>query len=356
MFADFITPDDPRWLETLERVTHDVYHLPEYSQVAARHECGTPVAFYAEHGSQQLLIPLLVRDIPRSNGAAAWKDVTSPYGYPGPLATEPDNYGALWSCLEAFAPVATRHRIVSGFLRLHPILGISADLFAPHARVVRHGEIVYFDLRRSLPELAADMRTNHKRNIRALEKAGFNCRIDDWTRYQEFGPIYRDTMTRVAAEQFYFFSDEYFVDLQQMLGGRLHFCTVVAPDGALAAAGLFTAVNAIVEYHLGATAADFLGMAPSKLMFETAIRWSHGKGEGVLNLGGGVGAGGGSLFEFKAGFGGLRAAYHTVRMVFDQQVYDELTYAGPRASAETSADGYFPAYRRPVDHTTPAAQ
>ena len=127
------------------------------------------------------------------------------------------------------------------------------------------------------------------------------------------------------------------------LAEQLHLCTVLAPDGTVASAGLFFEHDGIIHYHLGATAEEHLRRAPSKLMFDHVRRWGQERGARVLDLGGGVGGAEDSLFLFKAGFSPLRARFHTLRLVIDAERYARLT------GAEHIADlsGYFPAYRRP---------
>jgi lipid II:glycine glycyltransferase (peptidoglycan interpeptide bridge formation enzyme) len=218
-----------------------------------------------------------------------------------------------------------------------------------HGTVVYHGPIVYVDLRKTLAELTADTRENHRRNIRRLESAGFITTIDDWSLYAAFGSLYRATMERVAAATFYFFSDAYFQDIRHMLGRHLHLCAVLAPNGELAAAGLFTETDGIVEYHLGGTAEPYLRHAASKLMFDTIRRWAKGAGCVLLNLGGGIGGHPGPLLNFKAGFSRSLAPFHTVGMVFDTRRYSQLTRLWrERSDCPEAVESYFPIYRQPL--------
>jgi hypothetical protein len=367
MFADFITPRDPRWLSLLDRVAHDVYHLPEYSVLAATHEGGVPTAFYVESNDKRLLIPLLLRALPAHPAGSVKRDraifptgladVASPYGYPGPVATDLDDVDWLLHAFALFRQRATEHRIVTAFLRLHPLCGVSPAAIGRSETVVQHGPVVYIDLRKELDELWADTRSNHRRNIKRLRDGGFTARMDDWSVYPSFGPLYRMTMERVGASAFYFFTDAYFRDLRHMLGRHLHLCSVCAPNGDMAAAGLFTETNGIVEYHLAGTAATYLGQAPSKLMFDAVRHWSKSIGASVLHLGGGTGGCTSSLFAFKAGFGTGRAPFPTARMIFDPQLYAEVVRAAaPATDSRGSMDsGFFPRYRELIASPDPVA-
>ena len=349
MTADFISPADSRWLGVIGRAPHDVYHLPEYAACCARHEHGTPCAFYAESGGRELLIPLLIRPLPDDIGAPpGWHDAASPYGYPGPIATQPFDRDWIEQSLRRFQALARENRILTAFLRLHPLRGIPPETIAACGSTVHHGDVVYVDLTRTPDQIWADTCTNHRRNIKRMLEAGFSETIDDWSAYSAFAALYRATMDRVNASPFYFFTDAYFHDLRATLPTQLHLFTIREPHGEIAAAGLFTNTNGIVEYHLSGTAAAFRQHAPSKLMLDAVRRWAKTTGAAVMNFGGGTGGQVNSLFEFKTGFSRLRAPFHTVRMIFDAPLYAALTTnASERNGLTPSVDGFFPVYREP---------
>jgi hypothetical protein len=349
MIADFIAPGDARWLGVLERIPHDVYHLPEYAEFSARHEGGTPCAFYVKSSRRELLIPLLIRPLPAEIGPPSdWKDATSPYGYPGPIATPPYDRDWIQQSVNTFHQLAKENRILTAFLRLHPLRGIPHEVMMAAGSTVLHGDVVYIDLTRTADEIWADTCTNHRRNIKRMLEAGFSETIDDWSSYSSFAALYRATMERVSASPFYFFSDAYFRDLREMLPAHLHLSTIRAPHGEIAAAGLFTLTNGLVEYHLSGTAAAFRHHAPSKLMLDAVRRWAKTTDAVLMNFGGGIGGRGNALFEFKAGFSGSRAAFHTVRMIFDAPLYAALTWNGnERRSSPRCDTGFFPVYREP---------
>jgi Acetyltransferase (GNAT) domain len=351
MIAALITPEDCRWSRMLARVPHDVYHLPEYIALAAKHEGGIPIAFYAESAGREMLCPLLLREVPERLGAPAdWRDIASPYGYPGPLVTTPCHADWVDTAFSAFKELACRTGLISAFIRLHPLRGLPAELVAAHGMVVYHGPVVYVDLTKSLRQLDIETRENHRRDIARLQKLGFVARVNDWSFYDAFRTLYLSTMQRVAAAAFYFFSDTYFQEVQQSLKQQLHFCVVVAPNGDLAAAGLFLETDGIVEYHLGGSAEPYLRHAASKLMFTAIRNWAQASGYRVLNLGGGVGGQPGPLLNFKAGFSQLRAPYNTFRVIFDTARYEHLTRLWrERAACSTSSiAGFFPDYRQPL--------
>jgi lipid II:glycine glycyltransferase (peptidoglycan interpeptide bridge formation enzyme) len=196
----------------------------------------------------------------------------------------------------------------------------------------------------TLPEAALlnQQRSGHKYDIRRLNSLGFTVVADEWSRYDSFIKIYGETMRQLDADPYYFFSTDYFQGLRQALGSRLHLFSVLAPDGSVAATGLFTEAEGIVEYHLSGTAHEYRHLAPTKLMLDFAIKWAKAAGNRVLHLGGGVGSRNDALFRFKTGFSDLRSSFHTWRVICDYKRYAKLTEDA--GIFNVSADGFFPAY------------
>lgn len=351
MIARFLSPDDSRWWRLLDRVPHDPYQLPEYAVVAGHYESGEPVAFYAEDGGHALLMPLLIRELPAELGMRGTRwDATSPYGYAGLIATPGIPLATLRCALARFQKLARQRALVSAFIRLHPLRSAPIGAFEEFGTVINHGPIVYIDLSKSLDELWAETRSNHRRDIARLVRMGYTAEVDDWSAYPAFRMLYRMTMQRRSARTSYYFSDEYFDELREKLVDHLHLCIVRAPAGDVAAGGLFMFADGTVEYHLGGTADGHLAHAPSKLMFEFARRWAKKRGASVLNLGGGIGATAGSLQQFKRGFSRTHADHYTARFVFDTECYSWLTSLSRVLGPVDDAPGaFFPAYRQPHD-------
>jgi hypothetical protein len=355
--ADFVGPDDPRWRHLLGRAHHDFYHLPDYVVATAKEEGGRPAAFYAESGDTQFLVPLVIRELPPSLGAPLdWRDAVTPYGYSSPIMRGGNDAASMASFLEAFREVGRKRGLVSAFFRLHPLLQLPDEVFTPFGHLEKSGVTVYIDLHRSDEELWSQTRRNHRVGVERLGRAGYVAALDDWGHYGEFIRVYHQTMRRVGASDFYFFSDEYFENLRSALGFRLYLCTVLSPAGDLAAGGLFCVTDGMVQYHLGATADAHLGVAPSKVMFDHVRRWAKERGSTVLHLGGGHGGREDSLFLFKAGFSPLRAEFRTFRMVLDEEKYASLEERWRESCVGGSSDGsgFFPAYRRPHSPATRA--
>jgi hypothetical protein len=350
MLSDLIVePGDDRWLKLLNEADHDFYHLPCYQQLAAGSD-ETPRGYIATDGTHSLLLPFQQRSVPAdlAPGETLF-DVNSTYGYPGPIWSRgaPDTFIA--EALRRFTARLVQEGVVSAFFRLHTLLNDPAH-FTGIGEIVNHGPSVYIDLTLTEEQLWAQTRRGHKRDLAVLENRGYQFVMDDWDRLDDFLTCYYDSMRRLGASPFYFFSRDYFEQLRACLGeDRIHLCLVYL-DGGIACAGIVTEMNGLCQYHLSATADAHFQDHPSKLMLHHLRTWLKRRGNRLYHVGGGVGALRDTLHLFKTGFSPLSADFHTWRVIPDQQRYDALVDrrfgAGLRPSLTDEV--YFPLYRAPT--------
>ena len=329
----------PAWSAFLETAPHDFYHLPAYAALCAVQERGVPRALHVAGDGHEMLLPLIVREIPGGG-----IDAASPYGYPGPLVQGTDEPGFLRAALAFGTEVLRQAGIVSAFVRLHPLLNPVPPMGI--GTVVEHGDTICIDLALSPGELWAQTRLNHRRDITRAVRLGYVARMDEeWLHLDAFKRLYRETMGRRSAASFYFFDDTYFDGLREALGDRMHLC-VVEKDGIVAAAGLYAETCGIVQYHLSGTSDEALSVQPTKLMMHFVRGWAKERGNHVMNLGGGVGGGNDSLLQFKLGFSPLRRTFSTLRMVIDEPAYKRLVATRDPLLDPGAHGGFFPQYRQ----------
>ena len=357
MQVDLLEPNDPRWDAMLRTAPHDFYVLPGYVALSARFDGGRPVGLLVVDGDDQLLLPLILRDIPGGFARDGQLDATSPYGYPGIVLsaanpTVPAASAFIDRAMTAAIAALRERGVVSLFLRLHPLLPIDTAPLARHGTVVDHGHTVSIDLLRNEADLFPDLRRDHHRNLRRLDRLGFTTEIDEKCRPESiarFAEVYRQTMHRLGASDAYAFDADYVRDLATALDGRL--AIILIRDGdVVAAAGIVTEMAGIVESYISGTRDEYVRFAPSKLKVRESAKWARARGNRLVHLGGGLGGAEDRLFEFKAGFSRQRHLFQTVRIVTDRPAYDDLVTRWSVASGEPGSDdrGFFPPYRAPV--------
>lgn len=368
-----LRPDDPAWDRSLGNAPHDVYHTAGFHRWSE--EAGEGTAYLPVVGDdvRGMAWPYLLRavgDVAGLAGSAA-TDVTSVYGYPGPVAWGVEPGDEFLSVARSAIGEAWRSQgVVAAFTRFHPILGNVALLGDGHLAgsalggVLASGDTVSIDATIDDAAALAGYNTNHRRDIRAARAAGLATHHDDdWVHLGDWARLYRATMVRAGAAESYFIGPAAIERLRERLGEGLHLF-VVQHDGRIVAAGLFLEYQGIVQTHLIGTDEAALSLSPYKVLLDDVRGWAHRRGDRMLHLGGGRGGQDDSLMRFKAGFSKRRHPFHTGRWVLDPEAYAalEMAHRSARAAGAATAagergelgggatpweSGFFPAYRAP---------
>jgi hypothetical protein len=345
----FLKPEDETWHQVLARLRHDFYHLPGYTSLSSKHDSGDAEAALLRRDDNILFIPYLVRDLSQlealGDAGRDLKDITSAYGYPGPLLRS-DDAEFPRDAIRAFGAAMRDRGVVSGFLRLHPLLSPLHENTFQSGSFVPRGKTVSIDLTLDAAEIWRQTRPDHRRNINKTKRTGFTVAMDqDLHRLDEFLEVYAETMDRLDAADYYYFRRDYYVELAEALGGALWSSSVLDPDGRVVASGFFTEVSGIVQFHLSGTRTDSLKAHPSKLMIDFVRTWAKERGNEVMHLGGGYGGKEDALYAFKAGFSHRSHDFATWHLVFMEDAYHDLMRIVDRRGIGITNESFFPAYR-----------
>jgi hypothetical protein len=358
--VQLVGADDPAWDAMLEPAKRDVYHTAGYHRFARGSGEGEPFLVVVGDARRGFAWPYLLRRVEPVGESAESVDVSSVYGYPGPLAWgcepgDPFVVGAVFSVMDAWH----ERGVVSVFTRFNPLLenvalvttgiGPSTDVPLYEGGVAAAGSTVSVDL--TLGTESARSRYGHdlRRQIRAARRTGLiTIHDEDWVHLVTFADLYRATMDRNEASDSYYFDEADFRRLRAALAGRLHLLVTMVGE-AVAAAGLFTEFDGIVNMHLAGSSEEHAYRSPTKVLVDDAIRWARERGNTVLHLGGGRGAHEDSLFWFKSRFSPRRHQFHTGRWIIDRPRYEQLTRARLEANRGRGVldPEFFPAYRAP---------
>jgi hypothetical protein len=252
---------------------------------------------------------------------------------------------------------------VSAFTRFDPLLSNSELIPAgpglpgviDATGVAASGQTVSVDLSVDEAQVRAGYRRGLARDITAARRAGLATIDDrDWTYVGTFAELYRETMARLGASEFYYFTEKDFLRLRACLGEAAHLLVTLV-DGEVAAAGLFIDSGDSVEWHLVGSTDGYRQLSPSKLLVDDAIRWARERGFKGLHMGGGRGGREDSLYWFKSRFSDRRHPFFVGRWVLEQEAYAEFS-ALRRATVPAGSrlnDGFFPAYRAAVVSDAP---
>jgi serine/alanine adding enzyme len=297
-----------------------------------------PVFLHLADRGGDVVFALILREIP---GAAGRVDAITPYGYGGPfgVGAEPPVAGFY----ERYEDWCGSNGVVSTFIRFHPLFANQGQ--APSGvHVERLADTIAWSLDRDL-DLYASLHPKHRNKVRKARAAGFEVTVREAPEsLSEFAALYEETMSRLGATDFYFFPDEYWRSLET--GLREQLVLVEARDGGeLAGAALCFATAPWLHYHVSGTSERGREAAAANLVLFEAACWGQSRGFDQFHLGGGAGGREDTLFHFKQRFfpSGRREAG------VGKLVHDAKTYCALAGLSRLTLDGYFPAYRGPVE-------
>jgi hypothetical protein len=315
---------------------YDFAHTYDFHHIARTYGEGEPmmVTVRNEAGEIVALWPTLKRGI----GTTGWFDLTSVYGYAGPLVA--DGVGAD-AALQLILDFMREEGAVSLFSRMHPLF-VSA--LPEGARGQRLGDVVIIDVGDDL-DVVNCYRGGHRREILNAGKKGLSVSCEQGQRaVADFHALYTGAMQKLDATSYYFFDEEYFEQLSVATDfeSLIFFASI---EDRKVAASIFIVTNGIMQYYLSGTDSHFRSLSPSKAIIAEAHRVAVERKLRHVVLGGGVGSRQDALFEFKRGFSNSTAPFHVVRSILDEARYGSLC---DDRRIKPSADGYFPAYRTPA--------
>jgi hypothetical protein len=343
--SDVWTARDGAWPEALERLPHDVFHRPEYHMLPGLGHQGTPYVFSYQEGGRLFLWPHLMMPIP----GTAYFDVTSVYGYAGPLSTCHGEF--LQRAWEALSDHWRLLGVVSVFTRLHPIIG-NAQMIAAMPRsavegLCRSGSTISIDLTRPSTDQVRGYQKILRQEIRTARERGFVTDEDcQWAEADSFVGMYRDTMLRRNSRCEYLIDGAWLQTCRRALGPRAHLF-VTRWQGAVAAALLAIEQGPFLHAHLAGINAEMTAYSPLKVLLDDVREWGTRRGLWHFHLGGGVGGREDSLFQFKRRFSPVSHTFYTGRWILDSARYAELErdHLEALGGAPIADPEYFPSYR-----------
>ncbi|MDL2243408.1 GNAT family N-acetyltransferase [Bacteroidales bacterium OttesenSCG-928-J19] len=313
---------------------YDFYSLAEYHRLDPS---GTPflLSYKDDITEDQILFPVIIRPIPETD----YRDVTSVYGYAGPLSQKVPQKDVLLRFHEDLKSFFDTENIVSAFSRLHPLFSGQSELLFGLGEIRDTNPTVVIDLKQPYEKQWQDYAPTMRYDINRMLKSGLSMRcVERKEDVDEFIRIYYENMDRVNASPSYYFPASYFHDFFGKINSRFLLAEV---DGQVVGGVLLTLCGRIMQCHLAATRTTALRWSPAKCLWDEASRLGRREGMDYFHLGGGYGGQNDSLFSFKSHFSKSYLMFRTWRYIHQSQVYSELC----QARQIDPASSYFPAYR-----------
>ena len=305
----------------------DIYYLYEYAYSFMLHGDGDMYLIYFTDGEERMVYVVMQKDISSSNTFTGllephvYYDWETPYGYGGPLIDDKLSVEAQQLFEKELKEYCQEHRIVSQFLRFHPLLKnfeVLPELI--DTRYLR--DTIFMDTEVDAAGIMMNMDSKNRNMVRKAIKNGVTIVKRDITDIDEFVQMYNETMKKHGADEYYTFGHEYFDYLSEMGDNACLFYAMY--DGISISSAIIYYNEQYAHYHLSGSHTAYRKYSPSNLLLYEIACWANKKGIKRFHLGGGMEPDD-SLFGFKKQFNkNGRAPFVVGRTIFNRDHYDNL--------------------------------
>ncbi len=307
--------------------------------------------FILKKGTQPLiLMPFSLRKIIIRDKDTSYSDVSSFYGYSGPLFNDKitdKDLDCFWYLADGWYQ---KNKVISEFMRFNlegNYKHYSGVLNPTLNNVI--GDISQ-DEEAQWTSYPAKVRNNYRKAIaNSLEAKIFYKNINE-SLIATFYDIYISTMKRNNAENDYFFSLKYFTNLILNNPENTLLLLICRDNIPLSTELILLNQNTMYSF-LGGTVAAYFELRPNDFLKMEAIKWGRKNGYTQYILGGGR-VNGDSLYKYKKSFFPKKEdlVYYTGRKIINEDIYEKLVTLNLKNTYKIKeldiTSDYFPLYRK----------
>ncbi|WIV12082.1 GNAT family N-acetyltransferase [Proteiniborus sp. MB09-C3] len=275
-------------------------------------------------------------------------DITTPYGYGGPIIInyKEQSLDKLTADFNKdFEDYCKENNIVSEFIRFHPLVK-NHIYFDSVYDISLNRKTIYIDLT-SEEAIWDNMKLTSRNRIRKAKKNNINVEEDTSDKsISKFIELYYKTMDKNSADSMYYFDKSYFYKLINEENNSSKIFNAIY-DGKTISSMLILIGDEYIHYHLGATDPEYYSMSPNNILFFEVARWGCKNGYKKFHLGGGYSGPDDSLLRFKKTLNeNGEIDFYLGKKIRNQKTYDRLVEKHMQLGKLNGS--YFPLYRSPV--------
>ena len=348
--------DKKKW-DKLLKGRADIYYQHGYAASFQSVEEGAPQLWMLDMDGARVFEVVVIRDIAKTPAMVGSLqqgelfDASTPYGYGGPLTAHVDGKeypSRAEGLMGAYTRLVEEHcrqkNILCEFIRFHPLCqnNLLCHPFFP----VRYSRKTVAISLQGKDLWTEEITTERRRNIRKAIRNNILVQIDpEAQNIAGFYAIYVKTMQRNNADDYYYFSFQFFLDTLLTLKKNALLVAAFYEDKLISGAIFLIGTDAI-HCHISATDPDYLHLNASSLVLYKAAEWGRDKKLRLLHLGGGHSEDSeDQLLRFKKSFSkdGFKDFY-TGQKIFNPKLYGEAVSLAAKNKNSLDRD-YFPLYR-----------
>ncbi|WP_040852570.1 GNAT family N-acetyltransferase [Planococcus antarcticus] len=323
----------------------DIYFERDYGRLYEQIEQGICEVFEFEHPLGKARHLFIKRSIPVCINEESYFDISTPYGYGGPLITEcqeTHKCQVVQAFHDKFEAYCQKENIVCEFVRFHPLFTNAQDFQNCYELTFRR-YTTGTNLKDYENPVKSEFSKSKQKSIRKALDAGVEYRVTkNPASLEAFKQIYYSTMKRKSAAAIYYFTDAYFEELLKSFGKNILLSEVLY-EGKVIAMGLNLVYDKIIHIHLSGTLEEYHRLSASFVMRYSLVEWGKEHGMDLIHEGGGVTSEiDDPLYLFKKQFGkNTEFEYYVSRKIWNRKIYCLLCKT---VGVENESDS-FPAYR-----------
>lgn len=309
-------------LDYFERV--DVCQLPEYHVAySTRIKNSRPLLWCYEQGGNRFAYPFLLTPVILNDEDTGYHDISSIYGYAGPLSMSQDKafLGKAWAVFDAWA---TEHQVIAEFTRFS-LYADNAGFAHPRTSVEVNRPQAVTNVPDNKDALFAILNKKTRNMIRKAEKSGLEARIlNPGDHIKSFRKLYDETMDRNNAPDFFAYDDRYYDLLLSLPEGEVVLAGVYN-EGRMIAAAMALVHGRGALYHLGASEQEYNNLGAGNFVLFEMQKFLLEQGVKFITVGGGrTTAPDDPLFRFKQSNAGSVLNFHIGKRIVDRDRYQDI--------------------------------
>lgn len=329
-FKVFDIYENNSWEQVLNKFPNnakDIYYSASYYKLFQNLGDGIANCFFYINNNEFVFYPFLMNSVNELgyNLGNDFYDIQGAYGYNGVVSNSQDpNFISAFYL--AFDDYCKKNNIIAEFTRFHPILQ-NQNFSKDYMTVLYDRQTVLIDLLNSYDDIWNCQYSSKNRNmIRKAQKNGLRIEIINDPKDEiidKFIAIYTETMQNVNADNYYFFSKEFFYNIFKLLKGFV-FLANVLNNNEIVSSSIFLRYGKYLHYHLSGRTCK-ADNTVNNFLIDSIVKYGQELGLSFLHLGGGIsGDENDPLFRFKRSFSNMVIPFYIGKRIHNFDVYNEV--------------------------------
>ncbi len=312
----------------------------------------TPMMVYMKTDIGSIVYAFMLRDISCHSDLGdeiekdRYFDVSTPYGFGGPLIETEDNDNKakiIKLFYDELSKFYKEHNVISEYIRFSPIIK-NHEYMDEVVETTYIKKFAAVDFKLLKEEKMLGIKRGRTKSVNKARRRGLETVFEREPKsFDKQLDIYFDTMDRKEASKAFLFSDEYFEKTLDNLSQKLLITNVIL-DNKIINFGLCLLSDEVIYAHVSGTDREYMKYSPSDLDYADTINWGCENGYKYFLLGGGTTSSeDDSLYNYKKSFANTEFDFYIGKKIWNKEDYDYIVSVSNQYVNKNR--DFFPQYR-----------